>query len=254
MCDDLKISVITAVYNRINTIEQALQSVKNQSWQLVEHIVIDGASTDGTLQALQASFHDRMVLVSETDKGIYYALNKGVNLASGDVIGVLHSDDYFADDHVLSKVAAAFDDPKVDVVFGDLDYVDKEDSSKVIRRWRSDKYKTGKLSCGWMPPHPTLYIRRSLFERMGAYNTNFSISSDYDLILRYFSGGKICSSYIPHVLIKMRLGGESNRSLGNIWLKTREDYAAIRSNKVGGVWTLVQKNFRKLKQFFNLAN
>ena len=247
---DLKISVITAVYNRVNTIEQALQSVKNQSWQQIEHIVIDGASTDGTLQALQASLHDRMVLISEPDKGIYYALNKGLFRASGDVIGVMHSDDYFADEHVLSKVAAAFDDPKVDAVFGDLDYVAKEDSSKVIRRWRSEKYNSTRLSRGWMPPHPTLYIRRSLFDRMGVYDTNFSISADYDLILRYFSGGNICSTYIPHVLIKMRLGGKSNRSIDNIWHKTREDYAALRSNKVGGVWTLVQKNFRKLGQFF----
>ena len=150
---------------------------------------------------------------------------------------------------MLTKVALAFADPNVDAVYGDLDYVSKYDSQKIIRRWRSCVYRPALLSSGWMPPHPTLYLRRSVVERLGSFDTSFRISADYDLILRYFGRGQIQSVYIPHVLIKMRTGGESNRSLSKVWLKSREDYAALRNNNVGGVWALIQKNFGKLVQF-----
>ena len=245
----MKISVITAVYNRADTIAQAVRSVESQTWQDVEHLVIDGASSDGTLQALQNCLNDKLVWTSEPDNGIYDALNKGMARATGDVIGLMHSDDFYADEHVLTRVASAFADPNVDAVYGDLDYVSKYDSQKIIRRWRSCFYRPDLLSSGWMPPHPTLYFRRSLIERLGSFDTRFLISADYDFILRYFGRGQIQSVYIPHVLIKMRTGGESNRSLSKVWLKSREDYAALRSNNVGGIWTLLQKNFGKLRQF-----
>ncbi len=224
--------------------------MKTQTWQEVEHVVIDGASTDGTVQVLQSCLNDRMVWVSEPDNGIYDALNKGMARATGDVVGVMHSDDFFADDHVLARVAAAFADPEVDAVYGDLDYVAKEDTSHIIRRWRSGEYYPARLSRGWMPPHPTLYLRRSVIDRWGGYDTRFRIAADYDAILRYFGQGQIRAAYIPHVLVKMRLGGESNRSLAKVWLKTREDYAALRRNGVGGVGALIWKNVGKLGQFF----
>jgi len=148
---------MTAVYNRADTIAQAVQSVQAQSWHNVEHVVIDGASTDGTLQAVQASMNARTVLVSEPDNGIYDALNKGLARATGDVIGLMHSDDFYADNDVLQSVAAAFANPTVNAVYGDLDYVAKSDTSHIIRRWRSGEYSPSKLSHGWMPPHPTLY-------------------------------------------------------------------------------------------------
>lgn len=245
----MKISVITAVYNRVATIGDALDSVRAQTWPDVEHVVIDGASTDGTLELLQARRDGISVLVSEPDKGIYDALNKGIARATGDVIGLMHSDDLYADQSVLADVVAAFDDPKVDAVYGDLDYVAQADTSQVIRRWRSGAYSPELLRRGWMPPHPTLYLRRQVVERWGAFDDQYRIAADYDAVLRYFGRGGIRPAYVPRVLVKMRVGGESNRSVARILLKSKEDYAALRRNKVGGLATLVWKNVGKLGQF-----
>lgn len=224
--------------------------MQGQTWPNVEHVVIDGGSVDGTLQVLQACLNVQAICVSEPDQGIYDALNKGLARATGDVIGLMHSDDFFSDDQVLARVAAVFADPAVDAVYGDLDYVAKADPSRIIRRWRSGEYSPRKLALGWMPPHPTLFLRRGVIERWGGYDTSFRIAADYDAILRYFGKGQIRATYIPHVLVKMRLGGESNRSLAKIWVKSREDYAALRGNGVGGFWALVWKNLSKLGQFF----
>ncbi|RST85165.1 glycosyltransferase [Aquibium carbonis] len=246
----MKITIITAVFNREATIAQAIESVRAQTWPDVEHVVIDGASTDGTLGAIEGVRHDAMRLVSEPDKGIYDALNKGVALACGDVVGLMHSDDFFAHDQVLAKVAAAFETPGVLAVYGDLDYVSAADESRVVRRWRSGSFSREKLARGWMPPHPALYLRREVFERHGAYDTSYRIAADYDAILRYFSRENLHPAYIPDVLVKMRLGGESNRSLGNLLRKSREDYRALRANGVGGGAALLMKNVGKVGQFF----
>jgi glycosyltransferase len=245
----LKISVITAVYNRVATIGEALDSVRAQTWPDVEHVVVDGASTDGSLKLLQSRRGEFAVLVSEPDEGIYDALNKGIARASGDVIGLMHSDDLYADEHVLSDVATAFADPQVDAVYGDLEYVAKDDTSRVIRYWRSCQYSRQLLARGWMPPHPTLYLRRQVIARWGAYDASYEIAADYDAILRYFSRGGIRPAYVPRVLVKMRVGGESNRSLARILKKSREDYRALRRNDVGGVIALTRKNLGKLGQF-----
>ena len=212
--------------------------------------MIDGASSDGTLQRLQGRRADIAILVSEPDEGIYDALNKGLALAQGDVVGLMHSDDFYADDSVLDSVAEAFADPCVDAVYGDLDYVAKDDTSRVIRRWRSGAYDPARLARGWMPPHPTLFLRRSVIERWGGFDTHFRIAADYDAILRYFGQGKIRVAYIPRVLVKMRVGGESNRSVARILRKSREDYEALRRNGVGGLGALAWKNLSKLGQFF----
>lgn len=246
----MKISVITATFNRVDTVAGALASVAGQTWPQVEHIVIDGASTDGTLQAIEAHRERLAVLVSEPDPGLYHALNKGLARATGDVVGLLHSDDLYADERVLERVAQAFADPAVDAVYGDLDYVAKADPSRIVRRWRSGVYSRGKLARGWMPPHPTLFLRRAVIEQWGAYDTAYRIAADYDAMLRYLARGQIRLAYIPEVLVKMRIGGESNRSLSRILLKSREDYAALRRNGVGGVAALLWKNLSKLPQFF----
>jgi glycosyltransferase involved in cell wall biosynthesis len=246
----LKISIVTASFNRVDTVAQALASVQGQTWQPVEHIVIDGASTDGTLQVIEAQRDRLAVLVSERDGGIYDALNKGFALASGDVVGLMHSDDFYADERVLERVAQAFADPAVDGVYGDLDYVAKADPSRIIRRWRSGIYQRSRLAHGWMPPHPTLFLRRSVIEQWGGFDTGFRIAADYDAMLRYLARGKIHLAYIPEVLVKMRVGGESNRSLSRILRKSREDYTALRRNEVGGLWALAWKNLGKLGQFF----
>lgn len=252
----MKISIITAVFNRVDSIADAVQSVQDQSWHNLEHVVVDGASVDGTIQVLMTCLKEsnragyEAIFVSERDHGIYDALNKGLALATGEVIGFMHSDDFYADTDILDCVATAFSNPAVEAVYGDLDYVSKYNSKRIIRRWRSGVYSPLKLARGWMPPHPTLFLRRSVIERWGGFDTEYRIAADYDAILRYFAKGKIRPVYIPKVLVKMRLGGESNRSLSRIWLKTREDYRALRSNGVGGIGALIGKNVSKLGQFF----
>ena len=242
--------MITAVFNRVDTVGQALESVRAQRWGAVEHIVIDGSSTDGTLQVLESYRARLAVLVSERDSGIYDALNKGLARATGDVVGLMHSDDFYADDRVLERIALAFADPAVDGVYGDLDYVAKADPVRVIRRWRSGAYSRSRLAWGWMPPHPTLYLRRAVIERWGGFDTGFQVAADYDAMLRYLGRGGIRLAYVPEVLVKMRVGGESNRSLSRILRKSREDYRALRNNDVGGLGSLVWKNLSKLGQFF----
>jgi glycosyltransferase len=245
-----RISVVTAVYNNRETIAAALDSVLEQARADVELIVIDGGSTDGTLDVLK-SYADRLdVLVSEPDRGIYDALNKGIRRTSGEVVGFLHSDDLFADTKVLSRVTAAFADPGVGAVYGDLLYVRKDAPDRVVRYWRAGRFSRRGLARGWMPPHPTLYVRRGLYAQHGLFDTTFRIAADYDFTLRLLSREGIGVRYIPEVLVKMRVGGASNRSLRNILLKSHEDLRALRRNQVGGLGTLTWKNLSKLPQFF----
>lgn len=246
----LKISIITAVYNRDETIGQAIDSVAAQSYKNFEHLIIDGASTDGTLSQVEKHSHERIRVISEPDKGIYDALNKGIRAATGDIIGMMHSDDFFANNNVLSNVARTFDVEKADAVFGDLDYVSALNSSKVIRHWKSCSFSRAKLRWGWMPPHPTLYVRRQVIERYGEYNTSYRISADYEAVLRWFGLAGIKSVYLPETLVKMRVGGESNRSLERVIRKSFEDLRALRSAQIGGIETLVWKNISKLPQFW----
>jgi glycosyltransferase len=173
----------------------------------------------------------------------------GISRTTGDVIGLMHSDDFFAHSVVLEKISEIFRDQSVAGVYGDLDYVSAENPSRVVRRWRAGYYSRSKLKRGWMPPHPTLYLRRKVFEQWGLYDTRYQISADYDAILRFLWKGNLRLAYLPEVLVKMRVGGESNRSLGQIYRKSLEDYHAIRSNGVGGLETLAMKNFTKIKQF-----
>ena len=246
---NIKISIITVVRNRIKLISQAISSVQSQDCQNIEHVIIDGASTDGTLELIQKLVGEKTVLISEPDSGIYDALNKGIVNSTGDVIGVLHSDDYFSDGLVVSQVAKLFEDPSIDIVYGDLDYVSSIDSDKVIRRWVAGEFSQKKLSWGWMPPHPTVFIRRSIIEAYGAYDTGYRISGDYDSLLRYFGRGKARAIYLKRVLVKMRVGGESNRSLRHIMRKMAEDYRTLRQNRVGGFGALIWKNISKIGQF-----
>lgn len=245
----MKITIITAVYNREATVAQAIDSVRRQTYADVEHLLIDGASKDGTLAAIERVRYPGLRVISEPDKGIYDALNKGVRLASGDIVGLMHSDDFFAHERVLEKVAEAFAGPHVLAAYGDLDYVSAEDDSRVVRHWRSGDFSRAKLARGWMPPHPALFLRREVFQRHGAYDTSYRIAADYDAILRYFSREDLRPAYIPEVLVKMRLGGASNRSLRAILRKSREDYRALRGNGVGGLGALAWKNFGKIGQF-----
>ncbi len=244
-----KISIITVVLNGVKTISYALSSVKEQSYENIEHLVMDGKSTDGTLDILRTHEKRGVTLVSESDGGIYDALNKGIKLSTGEIIGILHSDDQFADSFVIESVMDVFKNPDIDVVYGDLIYVRNDSSGSTYRKWNSGKFRTYKLGLGWMPPHPTLFMRRSLFNIHGWYDTRYSISSDYDLILRYFGNGGVRSSHLTKVLVKMRVGGKSNRSFKHLFLKSKEDYLIIKRNKIGNIHTLFFKNIIKMFQF-----
>lgn len=246
----MKISTITAVRNSHATLADALDSALAQDHPDKELIIVDGASTDGTLDVIRRYAGGLAHVISEPDHGIYDALNKGLRLATGEVVGFLHADDRYADDRVLSRIAAAFTDPTVEAVYGDLVYVSQADTGRVIRYWRAGEYRPARLHWGWMPPHPTLYLRRNLYERYGNFDLRYRIAADYDLMLRVLSriNGQVV--YLPEVLVRMRLGGVSNRSLRQILYKSWEDYQALRANRISGISTLLLKNVQKLPQFF----
>ena len=246
----MKISVITATFNSISTIAHSLDSVREQTYPHVEHVLIVGASTDGTLALLQSRREQFAVLVSERDRGIYDALNKGLDRATGDVVGFLHSDDWYPSPDVLSAVAAPFADPTVDAVYGDLEYVSKNNISQVIRQGQAGEVRRSSLALGWMPPHPTLFVRRRAYQALGGFDTSYSIAADYHSVLRMFSLPGFTAVYVPNVLVKMRVGGESNRSLANVITKSRQDLKALRQTGVGGWGSLLAKNLRKVPQFF----
>jgi glycosyltransferase len=249
---DVKVSVVTVTWNCAETVEECLGSVSQQTWQNREHVVIDGASNDGTVKLLEGRRSQLAVLVSERDKGIYDALNKGIALSSGDVVGFLHADDLYAHSGVLADVAQAFSDPAVSAVYGDLQYVKQQDPSQVVRRWKSSTYSTRQLARGWMPPHPTLYVRREWYQRIGGFDSRYRIAADYFSILQLFSQPDFKAVYLPQVMVKMRLGGASNRSIKNMVRKSREDYDALRRsgfNPIGGVAALIAKNLSKIPQF-----
>jgi glycosyltransferase involved in cell wall biosynthesis len=247
----LKITVVTAVYNRADSIGAAVASVRRQTHPMVEHIVQDGGSSDGTLEVLARLADPGMLVASGRDGGIYDGINRGIARASGEVVGLMHSDDVFAADDVLARVAETFAAGDIDGVYGDLVYVSARDPERIIRHWRSGAYRPEMLRRGWMPPHPTLYLRREVFARWGVYDTAFSIAADYEAMLRWLVQGRIRLAYLPMVMVRMRIGGESNRSLGRILRKSREDHRAMRRHGVGGMGTLLAKNFGKLGQFIN---
>ena len=245
----MKLSVVTAVMNGRATLPDMLASLRSQTHQEIEHIVQDGGSTDGTLAYLQTDGLKGMRLKSQADTGIYDAINQGIARATGDVIGLLHADDRLASPDVLASVVDAFQNPEIDGVYGDLQYVARDDATRVIRHWNAGPYMAAKLRQGWMPPHPTLYLRKSVFARAGLYDTSFHISGDYDGMLRFLTSGKVRLAYIPQVMVQMKMGGVSNRSFAHMIRKSREDYRAIRRHNVGGIGTLFAKNVSKLAQF-----
>lgn len=245
---NVKISIITVVWNNKETIKDAIESVIEQTYENIEYIIIDGASKDGTINIIH-QYKDRIsTLVSEPDRGIYDGLNKGISLATGDVIGFLHSDDVYASENIIALIAKEFENSAIDGVYGDLIYTPKNDTSKVLRYWKSQPFNIKILKSGWMPAHPTLFLKREVYQKFGTFDLNFRIAADYDYMLRILKGG-ITVNYIPQVLYKMRVGGESNKSLANIILKSREDLRALQKNGVGGIRTLILKNLSKIRQF-----
>lgn len=248
----MKVSIITATYNSSSTVQSSIESVIQQNHPNVEHLIIDGASSDSTVEIVKhfQKKHPQIVLHSDPDKGIYDALNKGVKLASGDIIGFLHSDDFFADSQTLSKVMQVLNDDKIDGVFGDLKYVNAEEPTKVIRYWKSKPFSPHLVKRGWMPAHPTLFLKREVYEKHGQFDLNLKIAADYDFMLRILKDNELNFEYLPEIITHMRVGGASN-AVGNIKQKMKEDLIALRKNKISlPYFTLIRKNLSKIPQFF----
>ncbi|MFV9484005.1 glycosyltransferase family 2 protein [Christiangramia sp. ASW11-125] len=247
----MKVTIITATYNSADNIFTAMKSIATQSYLNIEWVVIDGGSSDNTLKLIKENYGRELKIISEKDQGIYDALNKGVALASGDIIGFVHSDDFLASPEIISEMVQKFKNEKVDGVYGDLEYVSKTDVNKRIRFWKSEQFFSKLLRKGWMPAHPTLFLRSEVYEKHGNFDLKYRIAADYDFILRVFSDSSLSFKYIPEVLMKMRVGGASNRSLKNIKLKSMEDLRALRTNKITNPYSvLLQKNLSKISQFF----
>ncbi|QKJ30424.1 glycosyltransferase [Mucilaginibacter mali] len=244
----LKISIITVTFNAADTIENCIRSVISQTYPNVEYIIVDGLSTDTSLAIIDKYKKHVHHIISEPDNGIYHAMNKGISLATGDVIGMLNADDIFASNNILADVANAFTASGADIVYGDIDYIDKQ--SKIIRKWRSGKYKHGSFNWGWMPPHPSFYARRTLFEKLGAYRPQYGSATDYELMLRYIHTHKSPVYYLNIVMVKMLVGGVSNKSISNRFKAWRNDIKAMRNNGLlFPLFSIIWKPFRKIMQF-----
>jgi glycosyltransferase involved in cell wall biosynthesis len=247
----VKISIITATFNSQSFIECSVLSVLNQTYSNIELIIVDGLSTDNTLDIIRKINDPRIHLISEKDNGIYYALNKGISLASGDIIGFLHSDDFFVDNQIVERIVNEFRNTKLDGVYSNLKYVSINDSNKIVRNWRSMPFKRINLKFGWMPPHPTLFLLKSVYNEIGDFNVKYRISADYDFILRLFISQNYSIKYLDTYISNMRTGGASNKSLKAISKKSREDLDIISNYPLWGTFTFVFKNLRKISQFFN---
>jgi glycosyltransferase len=243
------ISLITPTLNNAETIIDTLESVKNQSYPNIEHIIIDGGSKDDTLSIIKQFPHVK-ILISEYDKGIYDAMNKGLSKATGDIIGILNADDFYVHNNVIQSIVDIFNKEKCDTLYADLVVVDKNDDAKIVRYWKSGKFNTRKMLYGWTPPHPTFFARRQVYQKYGYFRPEFQISGDYELMLRFLFKNKVSAFYLPETIIKMRAGGRSSMNLKNRILANKEDRLAWRVNDIKPkLFTTTLKPLRKLIQF-----
>ena len=246
-----KVSIITITYNSEETLIETIDSVLNQTYKNIEYIIVDGASTDDTVSIVH-SYKDKITkFVSEKDKGLYDALNKGISMATGDVVGILHSDDFYTNHHVIQNVVNAFKTGNADAVYADLFYVDKDDTHKIHRKWKSGHYKHGMFRHGWMPPHPTFFVKREIYEKYGHFNLDLVSAADYELMLRFIHKHQIKLAYLPEFIIKMRVGGKSNLNLKNRIRANKEDRKAWKINGLKPYfYTTYLKPLRKIIQLF----
>lgn len=227
----LKVSIITITYNRAETLTMALQSVADQTYKNIEHIVVDGKSSDNTMEIISQFPHIAKV-VSERDEGLYDALNKGIQMATGDIVGVLHSDDFFTDTDVISKVVQNFDVDKVDMIHGDVQYVKPNDIKRVVRYYSGAKWNISRFRRGFMPAHPSVYIKREYYNKLGLYKTDYRIAADFELMVRYLYGARLRHKYCSFPIVTMRTGGISTRSLKSRWVANQEIIRACRENGI----------------------
>ena len=246
----MKVSIITVCYNSASTIEDTILSIANQTYQNIEYIIVDGNSKDSTVEIIKKHSGTVAKWISEKDNGIYDAMNKGVEMATGEIIGILNADDVFANNKVVENIVKYFADDSIDALYADLKYVQRDDITKVIRFWKSGEYREGKFYNGWMPPHPTLYLRKSIYQKYGNYRTDMPSAADYELMLRMIHVHKIKLAYYPEVTVLMREGGLSNRSIENRIKANRDDKRAWEVNNVSPkFYTLFMKPLSKILQF-----
>lgn len=243
------VTIITATYNSAATLADTLESVARQTYPAIEHLVIDGASTDNT-GAIAARYPHVSRFVSEPDKGLYDAMNKGIQLAKGEIIAILNSDDFYAQPTVIEKVVESFEQTAALAVYADLQYVDGENTAKIVRNWVAGDYDSQLFYYGWMPPHPSFFVKRQLYEQCGVFDTSFRYAADYELMLRFLLRYQAPTAYVPEVAVKMRTGGQSNASFKNRWKANREDRRAWDVNGLTPYFfTIPLKPFRKIGQF-----
>ena len=245
-----KISIITVCYNSAKTIEDTILSVINQTYDNIEYIIVDGLSTDNTLEIVN-KYSDKIAkVVSENDAGLYDAINKGIGLAKGEIIANLNSDDFYIDNNVIADVVAKMEEEKSDTLYADLYYVDEIDTNKVVRNWVSGAYKKGAFFKGWMPPHPTFFVRKSIYDNYGKFSLELKSAADYEIMLRFIHKHECSISYLPRVVVRMRIGGVSNASIKNRLKANREDKRAWEMNGLKPKpYTLIFKPLSKVLQF-----
>lgn len=247
----MKVSIITITYNSGATLRDTIESVVNQSYPNIEYIIVDGLSNDNTLSIVDEYKGKIAKVVSEKDHGLYDALNKGIKLASGDIIGLIHSDDFYTNSDVIGDVVKTITEQNADAVYADLYYVDKDDTSRIFRKWKSGNYKHGMFLNGWMPPHPTFFVKKEIYEKYGSFNLQLKSAADYELMLRFIHKHQIKLAYLPEFIIKMRVGGKSNVTLKNRIRANQEDRKAWKINGlIPRVYTLYAKPLRKIIQLF----
>lgn len=251
----MKVSIITPILNNKETFEDCIISLNGQTYKNIEHIVVDGGSTNGTIEIINKYKNKITKFISEPDKGIFDGMNKGIKLATGDIIGILNSDDFYASDKVIEKVVKTIKEKNVDCCWGDLVYIDKKNPDRIVRYWKSSEYKEGKFKIGWHPPHPTFFVRKWVYEKYGLFNLDFPFSADYELMLRFLERYKIRSFYIPEILVKMRTKGQSSKNILNIIKGNIESYRAW---KINGLRTnlliFFLKPIFKISQYLDLKN
>lgn len=246
----MKVSIITVTMNSEKYLSDCIESVRGQNYKDIEHIIIDGKSTDGTLQIIENNSQHVSYWVSETDRGMYDAINKGLEVATGDIVGILNSDDMFASADSVRSIVDCFETSQSDSVFGDLVYVDPDNSQKIIRYWKGSSYKRSRFRYGWMPAHPTFYIRRELIQQYGLYENHYFTAADYEFMARYLYLHKVSSHYLDSMLVKMRTGGISNGNLKSRFRANRRDFLAMKKNKIPFPFIVsVLKPLIKIPQF-----
>ena len=226
----MKVSIVTPTYNSAKTIVDTILSVNKQDYANIEHIIIDGGSKDNTLELIRNTPNRVKKIISEPDKGIYDAMNKGVALATGDIVGILNSDDFYNSNDVIAKVVKTFQEGEYEGVYGDLEYVDARNTNRVVRYWESKAYKEGLFKKGWHPAHPTFFVKKEVYDKYGNFNLKYKIGAGYEIMLRFIEKNRIKVAYIPETLVKMRVGGASNQSIKNIIKANIECYNAWKDN------------------------